>query len=376
MKKLIFLCLFSAYLSNSAYAGLNSVYNFAAVKKLLNGVFPKSTSFAVSYNCGDGKCVPQIGETSQTCPLDCKGAKIRSYNHQALCDKTKYIHEPQSIDEVSKLLKSIYESSDSKVRFVGALHTTNTLICSDGYTISSKNISKLSDVKIIEENGETLVSTPGGIKLGTLGDHLAKNGYSLGFAYPMYRGVTIAGLLATGSHGSSRKHTAVSSQNIREISITDGTGEKHIITKENNPELFRAAKVNLGMLGFVYNIKIKITPLFNIKMNVKKVENFVTKYKQVKWGGPCDFEILKWYPSINNAVKICGTKTNEKSYFGAESVAFGKDENNYMFPREKWIVKKALSLARQHPFVANYLIKASYKKAEEKTGYSLSLIHI
>lgn len=331
-----------------------------------------------SYRCGDSKCSIEDGETFQTCPLDCVSVRgdIVSYNSQSVCSDVKSVHKPKNLNELVSIISEIsnLNEDDAKIRFLGARHSTSSLICTKGHVILSTNFSNPKDIKIEDFFGEKVVSTPGGVSLGDLIDYLELRGYSLGFAYPMYRGVTVAGLLATGSHGSSRKHTAVSSQNIREISIIDARGENHILTFEKTPDEFRAAKTNLGLMGFVYNLKLKIYPMFNVKMNVSSIDEFVSeKENEIKWGRVCDFEIVKWFPSINNAVKYCGDKTSESAFRNAESVALGKYEDEFMFPREKLAIKLTkylLEKSRRYPFVGKLMSKYSYKNSLDKPSYT------
>jgi len=78
-----------------------------------------------------------------------------------------------------------------------------------------------------------------GVKLGDLYEYLAQKGYTLGFAFPYCHGLTIGGLLSTGSHGSSRVHPAISSQRVISMNVVNGRGDLvHIDSSQ--PELLNS----------------------------------------------------------------------------------------------------------------------------------------
>jgi FAD/FMN-containing dehydrogenase len=134
---------------------------------------------------------------------------IRSYNHQTVETRdSSRIYHPHTVEEIQAILIEA-NSEGRKIRAAGENHSTSSVILGDGDYIRTSQLNKIG---LIETDGtNTFVTVESGVKLGHLSDYLATKGFSLGFAFPAYRGLSIGGLVATGSHGSSRKHIAVSS---------------------------------------------------------------------------------------------------------------------------------------------------------------------
>ena len=76
---------------------------------------------------------------------------------------------------------------------------------------------------------------------------------------PGFFNQTIAGAIATGTHGSSVKHGSLSNQVIA-IKAILANGTLVEISQEKHPFLIKAFRINVGRLGIVTDIKFKISP--------------------------------------------------------------------------------------------------------------------
>ena len=68
----------------------------------------------------------------------------------------------------------------------------------------------------------------------------------------------VGGAIICGRHGSGRAYPTIS-EYVVGMEIVTGTGEVLKID-EGNPELLNAARVNLGYLGIVYSLTLKLEP--------------------------------------------------------------------------------------------------------------------
>src|SRR5690606_22903719 len=130
---------------------------------------------------------------------------------------------------------------------------------------------KLTRVHGIEKVGEDLVvSTEPGITVYELSKWLDEKGYALyGQPHMGFRDVTIGGAVATGSHGSTPKHTGIISNIVQALTFIDGTGQIHELERtQSSSDEFKALSASLGMLGIVTNLKLKIEPQFNLHTRV------------------------------------------------------------------------------------------------------------
>jgi len=86
-----------------------------------------------------------------------------------------------------------------------------------------------------------------------------------GFALDTLGGIshqTVAGFLSTGSSGgTTRWHIG---EDILEIRLIDGTGKIWVLSREQNPDVFNAAGVSMGLLGVISSVTFQGVPKFNI----------------------------------------------------------------------------------------------------------------
>lgn len=73
---------------------------------------------------------------------------------------------------------------------------------------------------------------------------------------------TVGGFLSTGSAGGSLTYDL--GDNLLAFRVIDGEGNVEWVEKENNPELFNALGVSLGLLGIITAVRLKLTPNFFI----------------------------------------------------------------------------------------------------------------
>jgi L-gulonolactone oxidase len=74
-------------------------------------------------------------------------------------------------------------------------------------------------------------------------------------------GQSIAGALATGTHGTGLRAPAFSSQ-VAALRLMLADGSVVETSEESDPELFRAARVSLGALGIVIGVTLRAPPMY------------------------------------------------------------------------------------------------------------------
>jgi len=249
---------------------------------------------------------------------------IISYNFETVA-KNVPIASPTNLNEVQNLIKTAARNGN-KIRFSGASHSTSSLILGQGIYLKSDRLNRIHGIKVLPGVGP-VVEAEAGVRLGDLANYLATRGFSLGFAYPFYHGVTIAGLISTGSHGSSRMHSAVSSQNVVGLTMVNGLGEV-VEVNQRTPEMLKAARVSLGLLGFIYKVQLKIIPDFKLTYRARVLMGpnaLLSRPGLVSWGPVADSEYVYWFPAEDRAIKIEGIKTQKPVSPGAQLVVLGQE---------------------------------------------------
>eukprot|EP00803_Ostreobium_quekettii_P005155 evm.model.scf_1682.3 EVM.evm.TU.scf_1682.3 scf_1682:31361-34800(+) len=95
--------------------------------------------------------------------------------------------------------------------------------------------------------------------LDYLGNYVTKNarrGWTLP-AYSFWVRQTVAGAVATGTHGSTLKHGSLSQQVVA-LRVVLANGTLAEFTPESHPMLMKALRVNVGKLGIVTSVKFRI----------------------------------------------------------------------------------------------------------------------
>ncbi|MEW6057470.1 MAG: FAD-binding protein [Bdellovibrionota bacterium] len=266
-----------------------------------------------------------------------------SYNDQTECQNPARILAPRNIGELQSIVRQAY-ASKTRVRFIGALHSTSSLICGTEIVIRSTAFNRILGIERLGD--DTVVHVESGVSIGELAEYLDRTGYTLGFAYPDSRLPTVGGVLGTGVHGSSLKHPALISQLLREVTLVSAKGDK-LIVSDPSSKIFRAAKTNLGLLGFVAAAKFKVYPQFNVEMRNEyfKASDLINERdKTVRWGHDCEHELYSWFPSIDRFVRLCGNKTSRAPDAGAENMTLA----NFPEGAERHLMSFAAKLGKNN----------------------------
>jgi hypothetical protein len=291
----------------------------------------------IAKTCGNKIC--ERHESSSTCKADCLDGIIRSYNHQTVCTGVKQVYYPKNVLEVQDAVQVALQTG-LKVKVAGNGHSANDVICSDGLVISSKNLNKI--IKVEKFNREEVVVVQPGATLGALAEWLHKKDLSLGLTLIGYRGVTVAGSTATGSHGSSPKHNSVLANLIRSIKLVNAEGE--IVTYSKNdllPIQWQALKTSLGLLGVIVELKIAVEPQFNLRVKTTYHREKLLFNKDAMMGQmkDCDFGQINWFPAAGKFVKACGMRTTDPADQGATNSLLEPDIPNFIIKPFKTVLQ-------------------------------------
>ncbi len=108
---------------------------------------------------------------------------------------------------------------------------------------------------------------PAGWSIARLTEHLWQHGLSLanqGDVNPQ----ALAGAMATGTHGTGNDLGSLSTM-ARGFRIMDAQGQSHWCDAQENPELFAAQRLSLGLLGVATQIEVAVVPAFHLAEQVE-----------------------------------------------------------------------------------------------------------
>lgn len=113
-----------------------------------------------------------------------------------------------------------------------------------------------------EGEKELLLTVEAGIRLYELAAALAERGWNMPNLGSIWE-QSIAGAIATATHGSSMVHGLLS-ESVKKLTIMLSDGKSYECSAENNPELFEAALVSLGALGIVTHVTFAAVPEYRV----------------------------------------------------------------------------------------------------------------
>jgi xylitol oxidase len=184
--------------------------------------------------------------------------------------KAKNLAEPASVEELQELLKQA-----GHMKGLGSTHSYNDIADSPTTQISLKKLNKV--IAIDESNGT--VHIEGGIRYEELAPKLYERGFALHNLASLPQ-VTVAGACATGTHGSGTGNGSLATV-IKEMEFCTLDGELIHISRENNPDIFDGAVVNLGGFGIITRMVLDIEPAYDARQDLfldmplaSVVENF------------------------------------------------------------------------------------------------------
>ncbi|MEZ5570891.1 MAG: D-arabinono-1,4-lactone oxidase [Halioglobus sp.] len=154
---------------------------------------------------------------------------------------------PASVAE----LQALIASASGTVRPVGAGHSFTPLVPTDDTLVSLSRLSGL-----INHDPQTLQATLwAGSRLGDIGQPLEDAGQAL-VNMPDIDEQTLAGCLATATHGTGAGIGCMPTF-IEWLQLVDARGELIECDANNNAELFHAARVSLGSLGIITQVRLQ-----------------------------------------------------------------------------------------------------------------------
>lgn len=163
-------------------------------------------------------------------------------------------HDITDEDELRKILRS----SSGQIRPVGSSHSFSPLVPTDGHLIV---VDQLNQIRSYDQKAMT-VTLGAGARLGDLGAQLDAIGQGM-INLPDIDRQTIAGAMATGTHGTGVTLPALSSMIVGLRLVTPNGNVLNIDTSDM--EMLHAARVNVGALGIVTEVTIQNRESYKLK---------------------------------------------------------------------------------------------------------------
>ncbi len=230
------------------------------------------------------------------------------------------ILRPKSEAEITEII-SLGVAKRLKVRPIGNGHSFSSIGLTDGLLVSLESLNRVTNI----DREKLQVTVDAGITISDLNRELHKAGLAL----PNLGDIdtqSLAGAIATGTHGTGIEYNSISSAIIG-IRIATGDGSVIDIAESSNSELLGPAKVSLGALGIITSVTLQCVPAFNLKILefTAKLPEVISRFKIEELNA--DFVEFFWFPhtelaeiKISNKTASAPRRTNKFSTFVTDEV--------------------------------------------------------
>ncbi len=209
---------------------------------------------------------------------------------------TDQISHARSVDDVRAIVKQ-----HDRLKVLGTRH------CFNGIADSAHHLLSLGEMnRVVElDRAERTVTVEAGMKYGQLCPYLDANGFALHQLASLPH-ISIAGACATATHGSGVTNGSLATAVVA-MEIVTADGEVVQVSREADSRTFEGAVVNLGALGVVTKITLRIQPTFQMRQDVYlnlPMAEFENHFEQIAAAGYSVSLFTDWQADRINQVWI------------------------------------------------------------------------
>jgi L-gulono-1,4-lactone dehydrogenase len=186
-----------------------------------------------------------------------------------------------------------------RLKAIGSGHSFTAIAVPDGVAVRAP-----TDPAQLVVDATGLATVPAGMTLRTLNPLLWERGWAL----PNLGDIdaqTIAGAIATGTHGTGARHRGLADQ-VRALEIVTADGTVRTCSPSEDAEVFAAARVGLGALGILVSVTLQAVPAFRLHAveAARPLEGALELFD-----GDDDHVEFFWFPHTD----IAATKRNNRT---------------------------------------------------------------
>ena len=211
--------------------------------------------------------------------------------------------QPHTTEELQKVVK-LARRCRRRIALTGCGHSPSDLTCTSSWLVNLDHFDHF-----IEVNRDTkVVRVQAGIRLHDFCLQLK----DYGLAMPNIGSIdhqSIAGAIATATHGSSTMHGLLS-EPIIALKIMLANGSIVSCSSSQNSDLFRAALVSLGALGIIIEVTYQAVAAFDIEwmQSLHPLSEIVLDWEKGLWTAR-EFTRVWWFPYMKQCIKWRADKT-------------------------------------------------------------------
>jgi FAD/FMN-containing dehydrogenase len=166
--------------------------------------------------------------------------------------------KPENEDELREIIKKSY-ASGRKVRLAAAGHSSSPLVETPQTLVHLQHFKEI----VRYDKAQQTATLKTGMTVHESAAELQKIDLAL-FNTGDVDVQTLAGAIATGTHGSGRKLQNLASV-LDCVRLIDYKGDVRMFSRQHHPDMMKAMRVSLGALGIFTEITVHVLPAFKLK---------------------------------------------------------------------------------------------------------------
>ncbi|KAF2497262.1 hypothetical protein BU16DRAFT_354995 [Lophium mytilinum] len=212
---------------------------------------------------------------------------------------------PQTLPEIQKIV-TLARRMRRRIVVVGCAHSPSDLTCTSAWMV---NLDDFASVLKVDKTKKTLL-VQAGMRLHNLNLNAKKHGLTMRNLGSIDE-QSIAGAIATATHGSSTRHGLLA-QSVKSLRIVMANGQSVKCSKEQNEEIFRAALVSLGALGVVVEVEFEMIDACDIEwvQTILPTSTILRDWEQDLWTQK-EYTRVWWMPYMKRAIVWRAEKTTK-----------------------------------------------------------------
>lgn len=216
--------------------------------------------------------------------------------------------KPESIarpTSVAQLQEAIVASGRTPVRMAGSGHSFTPIVPSTGLLLLPHDFGEQVEI----DSQRRVARIPAGMVLDTVNQQLSRAGWALANMGDI-TAQTVAGALATSTHGTGLAFTGLGGQ-VAAFEIVTADGNLLRCSPQQNTELFRYGRVSLGALGVFTHVEMQVVPSFRLRAveTAARVDSVLESFHTTV--DSIDHFEFYWVPHTRWALLKSNTRTDE-----------------------------------------------------------------
>lgn len=264
------------------------------------------------------------------------------------CD-VQFVCMPQTVEELVAAVR-VAIARGKGVRVVGSGFSWSALVPTGDSLIFCERLCRI-EVDVSNPEAPTVWAEAGATNR-QLNHELARHGLCMPWNVVL-ENVRVAGIAATGTHGTGRK-TATVGDLVEAFEIIDAQGEMRVLSEETvGPEMMSAARLGLGLFGVIARVKLRVIKSYRVRQTDLRLSVSDVLQKLPELVGAHDSVELYWFPFNRDMWMRTIDRTEDASTWHGHGFWF-KAQN---LMQNAWLVLFSKLVMRFAPSLTPLLLK-------------------